>query len=1058
MQTKKIMAVFLAVALMIGLLPMTSFAASTDIVITNHTAGNLYTELNTATSFKLDQITGISVSGGKINAADWMGIYSAMVASNKVTTVDLSGTSASASVPDNLFSGIPSLETFILPSGIDSIGTAFSSCTGLRSITIPEGVTSIGDYAFSGDTSLTSITIPTSVTSVGNEAFNGCTNLSSVVILGSVASIGQAAFYRCTSLSSVTIPEGPTSIGDYAFYSDTSLTAIVIPASVTSIGNEAFNGCTNLSAVTFSGTPKIAQIGNDAFYGDTSLTSVTIPASVTSIGSNAFHSCTGLSTVTIMGSITPINVGSSAFGNTSYNNAVLYVPAGSENAWDNYYDGAPNHIVSMGGGLFRIENLPPLLHYRASRISDTEAKIDIGSDEAGAYYYAIAKASDPAPTVDTAGNGISFAANNGRFGATIDVTDLSAGAYALYVMAKDSLGNMTESPYVINIEDYIPFRDVEINNHEEGKFSDELASAMSNAGIPITPYIHYDKIASLTVSGGIFNDDDWQALNDQAQDVNDNPIWMYDAQTIDLSGTSASSVPDYTFDEFYSLESVSLPSGVTGLGEDAFEDCLSLTSVTIPDSVTSIGDYAFAGCSSLASITSLAAIPPELENGCSDFFDGLPSTGKLHVPNGSVDAYTSAWSSYLPGGWTIVDATSSNGGGSFVSSNPNPTYNADVGGSDSQTTLPVTFDTGSRTASVDLGSQSFSPAGTVITVPSIPDADTYSAGISVSDLSTSAAQGTLTINTEDGSITVPSDMLTGTSDISKSKAVISIGQGDKTALPAEVQATIGNHPLIQLGITIDGKQTEWNNPKAPVTVSIPYKPTAAELQNPDSIVIWYIDGSGKAISVPNGHYDPITGTVTFQTTHFSNYAVAYNPESFNDVAAGAWYYKAVSFIAARNITGGTGNGNYSPDAKLTRGDFLVMLMKSYNIAADTNPADNFSDAGNTYFTGYLAAAKRLGISSGVGNNMYAPEKEITRQEMFTLLYNVLKVTGKIPQGNSGKTLSYFTDARQVSSWAEEAIAVLVKTGVIGGNNGMLTPTSTTTRAEMAQVLYNLLLK
>ena len=116
--------------------------------------------------------------------------------------------------------------------------------------------------------------------------------------------------------------------------------------------------------------------------------------------------------------------------------------------------------------------------------------------------------------------------------------------------------------------------------------------------------------------------------------------------------------------------------------------------------------------------------------------------------------------------------------------------------------------------------------------------------------------------------------------------------------------------------------------------------------------------------------------VTFDTTHFSDYAVAYNKLSFKDVAESAWYSKAVGFIAAREITTGTGGGNFSPEARLTRGQFIVMLMKAYDIAPDANPKDNFSDAGGTYYTGYLAAAKRLGISAGIGNNMFAPEKEI----------------------------------------------------------------------------------
>jgi len=299
-------------------------------------------------------------------------------------------------------------------------------------------------------------------------------------------------------------------------------------------------------------------------------------------------------------------------------------------------------------------------------------------------------------------------------------------------------------------------------------------------------------------------------------------------------------------------------------------------------------------------------------------------------------------------------------------------------------------------------------------------------------------------------------MLDNIPGIAGKKAEISIGQANKSSLPDDVKAAIGDRPLISLSLLIDGKQTDWSNPDAPVTVSIPYTPTADELNNPDSIAVWYIDGSGNPQCVTNGRYDPVTRTVTFEVTHFSDYAVVYNPVRFNDVTPGAWYYKAVSFIAARDITGGTGGGNFSPDAYLTRGDFLVMLMKAYGIAPDTSPADNFSDAGNTYYTGYLAAAKRLGISAGVGNNMYAPGKEITRQEMFTLLYNALKVIRQLPRGDSGRTFSDFSDAGLIESWAKEALTLLVKTGTAGGSAGKLSPTSTTTRAEMAQVLYNML--
>ena len=104
-------------------------------------------------------------------------------------------------------------------------------------------VTSIGEYAFSQCSGLTSVTIPNSVTSIGASAFSGCSGLTSVTIPNSVTSIGGEAFYNCSGLTSVTIPNSVTSIGDGAFSNCSGLTSVTIPNSVTSIGSSAFDGC-----------------------------------------------------------------------------------------------------------------------------------------------------------------------------------------------------------------------------------------------------------------------------------------------------------------------------------------------------------------------------------------------------------------------------------------------------------------------------------------------------------------------------------------------------------------------------------------------------------------------------------------------------------------------------------------------------------------------------------------------------------------------------------------------------------------------------------------------
>ena len=131
---------------------------------------------------------------------------------------------------------------------------AFSGCTRMSSIVIPDSVTSIGNGAFYECSSLTSVAIPDSVTSIGYGAFEYCSSLTSVVIGNGVTSIGYGAFEYCSSLTSVVIGDSVTSIGYGAFYNCSSLTSVVIGDSVTSIGGYAFDGCSSLTSVYYKGT------------------------------------------------------------------------------------------------------------------------------------------------------------------------------------------------------------------------------------------------------------------------------------------------------------------------------------------------------------------------------------------------------------------------------------------------------------------------------------------------------------------------------------------------------------------------------------------------------------------------------------------------------------------------------------------------------------------------------------------------------------------------------------------------------------------------------------
>ena len=180
--------------------------------------------------------------------------------------------------------------------------------------------------------------------------------------------------------------------------------------------------------------------------------------------------------------------------------------------------------------------------------------------------------------------------------------------------------------------------------------------------------------------------------------------------------------------------------------------------------------------------------------------------------------------------------------------------------------------------------------------------------------------------------------------------------------------------------------------------------------------------------------------------------------AFKDVPTSAWYSSAVNYLSLYDIASGTDADHYSPAQNVTRGQFLVFLLKAYGIQPNEVEGDNFADAGNAYYTNYLGAAKRLGITTGLGDNNFAPSKPITRQELFTLLYRALDVLGKRSAGGAAAALSSFSDAAQIPAYAQDAFQALVNSGAVTGTNGKLNPSGLTTRAEVAQVLYNLLSK
>ncbi len=374
---------------------------------------------------------------------------------------------------------------------------------------------------------------------------------------------------------------------------------------------------------------------------------------------------------------------------------------------------------------------------------------------------------------------------------------------------------------------------------------------------------------------------------------------------------------------------------------------------------------------------------------------------------------------------------------------------------DQKVTLQATVKNGTASVpTLDLEkAKEFLAKDVTIDIPVVQGVDSYSVGLPVAALTSGTKDDKLILSTELGKVVISGNMLTGTAESSGEEAVLKIGKGSMSTLPEEVKAALGDRPIIQLTLTVDGKDTLWSNPSAPVTVYVPYKPTADELKNPEMIVVWYIDGSGNVITIPSGRYDPKSGMVTFATTHFSHYAVAYVSKTFTDLGTVVWARKAVEVLASKDVLKTEGNV-FNPTTNITRADFLYSLVRALGLT--TTASSNFSDVHkNAYYYNEIAIAKALGITAGIGNDKFGSDNNITRQDMMVMTEKALKLSNKLNNQGAAADLEKFFDKSKVASYAVNSVATMVKEGLIVGSDNKVNPTGNTTKAEAAVFLYKL---
>ena len=486
---------------------------------------------------------------------------------------------------------------------------AFSNCSSLTSITIPNSVMSIGDYAFSNCSALTSITISNSVTSIGDYAFSTYSALTSVTLTGStIESFCQSITNKLLhdagvrgsrkievnvqEITDLIIPNSVTSIGDEAFYGCSSLTSITIPNSVTSIGDEAFYGCSSLTKTNYTGDVAgwcdIKFGGSNAnpmyyshnFYiNDQEIKDLVIPNTVDSIHNYAFYGCSSLTSITIPNSVTSIGYG--AFYGIKLTSYICYSPS----------------LTSFGMSL----SAQPLL--------DTIVA--------------------PAAFFDVEEAAWAYAPKHVRYARVI-------------------AGELSENAFGVINRSYKTLKVLDLESATNTIIADEAFKGCYNLDSLYLPfnltYIPYMAIAdckslkSITIPSTVEEIDNSAFENCRSL----NSIIFEGAEPAQgharhaANATSLWRIGSWAFYNCHQLQNLTIPEGVTEVGDAAFYGCTYLEDMVLPSTIQEIGDNGFALCAKLQKIHVEATTPPTIQ--AKTFFD-VNRQIPVYVPDNAVEAY-----------------------------------------------------------------------------------------------------------------------------------------------------------------------------------------------------------------------------------------------------------------------------------------------------------------------------------------------------------------------------------------------------------------------------------
>ena len=552
-------------------------------------------------------------------------------------------TAASYTVPEGVttigdwaFSGCGNLTSVTLPSALTSIGEDAFRYTGLTSVEIPEGVTTIGSRAFSGCANLTSVSLPNSLTAVGANSFGDCPNLETIevsadhpvfeVVDGALINKDEhslIAYPAGLTAASYTVPEGVTTIGDSAFEYCENLTSVSLPNSLTTIGYSAFRGTGLTNVVIPEG---VTSIGWYAF-SRTGLTSVEIPESVTSIDEWAFENCEDLTSVSLSNSLT--SIGDDAFADCKNLTSVSVIPGSYAESW------AQENGLECVYPKFNPEDL------RYKLLNETDIEITGYDGEAADVII---------PDTIDEHTVVSIGEDAFRDNKTIESVQLADTITRIENQAFNGCENLSSVTLPANLETIEVGAFQQNPNLTSITFPDSLTSIEAFA-------FNETGLTSVTLPDGIetIGRNPFMGCNSLVSfeispenpkfEIIDNALYNKETKTLlaypgGLSDQTYE-IPDGTLiighGAFYkntALTNVMIPESVTTIDNFAFRQS-ALTDIVIPEGVATINESAFYGCENLTSVS----LPDSLTSIDDDAFRGTALTSVNVVPG----SYAESW-------------------------------------------------------------------------------------------------------------------------------------------------------------------------------------------------------------------------------------------------------------------------------------------------------------------------------------------------------------------------------------------------------------------------------